>query len=274
MLIDTHTHLNFRAYADDWEEVMHDTFASGVARVIVVGTTVTTSNRAIEIAESDPRVYAAIGIHPHHARQFLEADDYVDSIEADVNKLVAMTAHEKVVAIGEIGLDEHVYTGSSYRQQDSANTWERLRLIQTRLFLTQVNLARERRLPVIVHSREVGDRVLALLEQAQYHNGVFHCFEGGKGYVDRVIAAGFMVSFTANILFSQGRDVVASRVPLPSLLLESDSPYMTPPPHRGERNSPKIVRQLAEYHAALRKTEVDEIIRQTGRNAQELFGIQ
>lgn len=269
-MIDTHTHLNFAAFAHDWSEVVEQSIERGVSAMIVVGTDIATSTKAVEIAQSNKALYAAVGIHPHHVKG-IHTTQEVDKLIAEIAKLAL---DPKVVAIGEIGIDHHEYKDSKYASSDiNVATYNEL---QVQLFRKQLELAVRLGKPVIVHSRSARDEALQIIEaiNATAHKkitGVFHCFEGSKKMVKRVIEAGLHISFTANITFIPDRLDVATLVPLDRLLLETDCPYMAPASMRGERNTPSSVTMVAAAHAASRAIDVIQVEMQTDKNARTLF---
>lgn len=269
-MIDTHTHLNFAAFAHDWSEVVKQSIEQGVSAMIVVGTDVATSKRAVEIAQSNKALYAAVGIHPHHAKGTRSLEE-VDGLIADIAKLAL---DPKVVAIGEIGIDHHEYKDSKYAISDiNLATYNELQVL---LFRKQLELAVRMGKPVIVHSRAAKDEALQIIEAINATtqtkiSGVFHCFEGSKKMVKRIIEAGLHISFTANITFIPDRLEVATLVPLDRLLLETDCPYMAPASMRGERNTPSSVTMVAAAHALSRSIDRMQVEMQTDKNARTLF---
>jgi len=197
-------------------------------------------------------VYAGVGIHPTDAAK-AEPDD--------VERVAELARHPKVVAIGEIGLDLY---------------WETSTLeIQKTIFRKQLELAAEIDLPVVIHNRRAGKQILEVLDSlgGLPLRGVFHCFSESAAYARNVVERGFYVSFTGNLTYKKSRwPQVSLAVPLERLLLETDSPFMTPVPHRGKRNEPAFVRHIAEKHAELRGLSVEEVARVTTENTQTLFG--
>lgn len=269
-MIDTHTHLNFAAFKDDWREVADRSVDAGVKNMIVVGTDLETSKKAIEIAQSYGALYAAVGIHPHHAKGIHDSHE-IDALVAEIAKLAS---HPKVVAIGEIGIDHHEYKGTRYDHNEiDVDEYNR---VQVQLFLSQLDVASRLNKPVIVHSRAAKDEALRLIEEYTLQSkkqvrGAFHCFEGSKKLVKRVIDAGLYISFTANITYIPDRLDVASLVPLNRLLLETDCPYMSPAAMRTERNTPASVTMVAAAHAASRNIDVTQVEMNTDANARTLF---
>jgi TatD DNase family protein len=280
-MIDTHCHLNFKVYQDDWKDVVNRARANDVEAMFVVGTTIETSKKALLMTKECNFLYATAGIHPHHAKQFLKDPDKMNSV---FDELTVISSDPKVVAVGEIGIDYHEYPASKAYEHVPLD--EKLLFIQKELFIKQVELAVKLRKPVIVHSRKAKDEVLSLLLSMEERlgmkiHGVFHCFEGSKKYAKRILEAGFYISFTGNITYDRGRAEVSKTIPLDRLLLETDSPYMTPEPLRSERgssdkvlrNEPSSVKIIGQYHAKLRGISSDEVFAATSENAQCLFSI-
>jgi TatD DNase family protein len=252
MIIDTHSHLNTQPFDTDLEDVLRRAEENGVSAVIDVGTDIPTSRKAAGNA-SDPRVYAAAGIHPHEASK---------AAESDLAELRGLLGRPRTVALGEIGLDYHY----DFSPPD----------VQKRWFTLQLNLARELKLPVIVHVREAMDDALKLIDAVSEGpwQGVFHCFGGTAEQARMVLSRGFHISFTGVVTFKnfRGWDAVRS-VPLHRMVLETDSPYMTPVPLRGKRNEPAFLPHIADRLAAFIEVSTDELARSTTENAIRLFGL-
>jgi TatD DNase family protein len=311
MYCDTHCHLNFDTFKDDWRDAADRAVAAGVEKMIVVGADLDTSYRAVELAQEHPALYAAVGIHPHHARQFPTRlpDGQVSNPPAgragfqpacrtgrfSINELMTqlknLAKQPKIVAIGEVGLDYHVPKHSKY-PEDLLPLTEELKTIQRDLFTAQIELSKTLNLPLILHSRECGEEVLEIVNQrsvlrhssetlgvgaqdsmdsGQSIRGVFHCFAGSKQYLKRIVAGGFYVGFDGDITYEAGKAVVAQTTPLDQLLLETDCPWLTPLPHRGERNEPKHIDLIAQKQADLRGINQTEVAEKTTDNAQRLF---
>lgn len=252
-LIDTHCHLDLPQYEDDIEEVVKRASLSGVERIIVPGISVESSRKAVELAAKYPSVFAAVGIHPHEADRVRQED--ID----EIRKMAEDS--EKVVAIGEIGLD--YYKGYS----DPEN--------QKKLFKGLVKTALELDLPVIVHNRDAAEDVLETLRNGEFNTlrGVVHCFSGDEFFLNKVLAMDFFISFAGNITFHKASDLreMLKNVPLNKLLLETDGPYITPEPLRGKRNEPANVKYLLDVYSKQYKKTPEEIADITTQNADKLF---
>jgi len=252
MIIDTHSHLNMALFDTDLEDVLRRAGESGVSAVIDVGTDIATSRKAA-VNASDPRVYAAAGIHPHEASK---------AAPSGLEELRSLLGQPRTVALGEIGLDYHY----DFSPPD----------VQKRWFTLQLKLARELNRPVIVHVREAMDDALDLIDAVSRGpwQGVFHCFGGKADQAGMVLSRGFHISFTGVVTFRnfRGFDAVRS-VPLHRMLLETDSPYMTPVPLRGARNEPAFLPHVAEKLAAILGVSIEELAGSTTENAVRLFGL-
>lgn len=251
-MIDSHCHLNADDYRDDLDEVIARAADAGVHGILVPGIGLDTCERAVEIAAKHPMVRAAVGIHPH------EAPAWGEDAERRIREWAALP---EVVAIGEIGLD-------FYRDWSPFDA-------QRTAFAAQLRLAKELELPIIVHNRSSDDEVMAALEspEAAGLTGVLHCFSGGPPMAERTVALGLHLSYTGTLTYGKGKaDRVLKRVPPERLLLETDSPYMTPVPHRGKRNEPAFVAHVAEALAAKLERPLREVHEMTSRAAGRLFG--
>lgn len=282
-MIDTHTHLNFEAFTQDWREVVERAVEAGLKAMIVVGTELASSKRAIELAESHTALYASVGIHPHHAREFLISNyQFLNKsqipnpkIQDLIKELEELARHPKVVAIGEVGLDYHNYIISKYSIINDPKGRMILKNLQKRLLGMQVEIAKKLDKPLILHSREAGEEVLDTIEHFSKSDGVmpkgvFHCFDGDENYAKKILRAGLYISFTGNVTFVKDRARAAQKVPLDRLLLETDCPYMMPYRKR-ERCEPKDVMTIAQFHAQQRGLTIEEVERQTTSNAKRLF---
>ncbi len=253
MLIDAHCHLEDEQFAGDLDEVIARAADAGVVAMVTAGTDIATSQMAIALAEKYAPVYAAVGIHPHHAGTFSEMTR---------KAIHALAQHRKVVAIGEIGLDFHYPDGAS-------------REVQERNFVAHLDLAAELGKPVIIHNRDAHDRVLAVLcGRAGRPRGMLHCFSGDLTMARRAVELGYLLSFAGNVTFSNARELqaVASALSLDNILVETDSPYLSP--HRGRRNEPANVTAVSAKLAELLHVDAGVVERATRRNSKMLFGLR
>ncbi|CAK8717580.1 TatD DNase family protein [Candidatus Electronema halotolerans] len=251
-LIDTHCHLDMAAYQPDLDQIIADARRCGVTRIITIGIDLPSSCRAAELAQCYAGVYAAVGIHPHDA----ESAD-----EETFRRLAELAAAPKVVGYGEIGLDY----AKNYSPKE----------VQLRVFARQLELAKELRLPLIIHDRDAHEDTLRLLrEQGPFpHGGVMHCFSGDAELARQVLDLGFYVSIPGIVTFPNAammREAVRE-VPTDRLLLETDGPFLAPVPFRGKRNLPQYLLHTAAAVAELKGVSLDDIARQTTVNAEKLF---
>ena len=253
-LIDTHAHLDNGRFAADLPQGVEAAKAAGVSHILTIGCDLASSKTSVELAAAYEEVYAAVGIHPHDAREATG--------EAMV-ELKVLAQQDKVVAIGEMGLDY-------YRDHCPHD-------IQQTAFRRQIALAIEMDLPIIVHDREAHQDVLRILqeEQAQRVGGVLHCFSGDLAMAQACIDLGFYISFPGTLTYpaNQALRDVAEAISTDHLLLETDCPYLAPQPLRGQRNEPAFVRHTAEELARIKGLSLEDIARTTGLNAFRLFGI-
>jgi TatD DNase family protein len=249
MLVDSHCHLADPAYDPDRAGVLERAWAAGVGRVIVIGETRPTAERALTLAGSDPRLRATAGLHPH------EASAWGDEYAAWLGRAVRL---EPVVAVGETGLDYH-YDHSPRAAQRVA-------------FDAQLALARDAGKPAVVHAREADDDVVAVLRNHPRTTAILHSFSSGLGLLRAAVANGHYVSFSGMVTFKSWRlDDAIRETPPDRLLLETDGPYLAPVPYRGKRNEPGYVRRVAERVAEVLGLEVDALIAATWANAARVF---
>ena len=260
MFVDSHAHIDGEEFDADRDEVVARARAAGVRAILNVGTGDPHGGnfeRALEVAERYEGVYAAAGVHPHDARLYDDA--------AEQSLLGVLRGSERMVALGEIGLDYH-YDNSP-------------REVQQEVFARQLRLAREEGLPVIIHSREADEDTAVILRReldSSGTRGVMHCFGGGPALAEAALGLGFMVSFAGNVTFKKAEALreVAAAVPLERLLVETDCPYLAPVPHRGRRNEPAYVVETTRFLAGLRGVSHEELGRVTSENFARLFGVE
>jgi TatD DNase family protein len=255
-LFDSHAHLDFADFDGDVDGVLQRARSAGVAGVIAVGSGRGLESRtaAVALAARYPDVWATVGLHPHDATL---AD------AAAVAALRELAARPRVVAVGEIGLDYHYDHSPRPRQRDA--------------FTAQLRLARELRLPVVIHTREADDDTLAILRaEGVPHGCVLHCFSGGERLARAGLELGLHLSFSGILTFPKAdelRAVARQVVPLERTLVETDSPYLAPVPHRGRRCEPAYVVHTARRLAELHGRTLEDVARVTTRNTRELFGL-
>lgn len=291
MLIDTHCHVNFSAYKNDADDVIQRSLSREIS-LVVVGSQIDTSRRAVEYAEKyDHGVYAAVGLHPVHLiDQEIDEEEITfrtraEKFDYEVYKELAQS--EKVVAIGEMGLDYYRIEdkrGSS-RVHESQKNENQIKEMQKETFEQGLRLASELGKPIIIHTRpspntfDAYDDVLALLQipnsKFQIPNGVVHCFGGILDQARKFVDLGFYIGITGIVTFKNASVLqnIVREISLDHLLIETDSPYLSPEPHRGTRNEPSYVEYVARKVAELKGIEYDNVARATTENAKKLFGV-
>ncbi len=250
--IDTHCHLEMDEFNPDSDEVIERAKNVGIEAIITIGSDLKGNKGALELSEKYESIYAAVGFHPHDAKDFTE-EIY--------RKLKEWTAKEKVVAIGEIGLDYH-YDNSP-------------REVQRAVFKRQLSLAKETGLPVVIHSREAKKDTLEIVKESGIDKGVFHCFSGDMDMAEKVMAMGFHISIAGPVTFKNAKKLVeiVKSIPDDYLLIETDAPYLAPEPFRGKRNEPSYLVYITRTIAGLRGISMDDLARITTLNAKRLFRI-
>lgn len=255
MLIDSHVHLDDGRFDGDRDILIESLKSNNIEMVINIGADLETSVASVDLANKYQNVYAAVGVHPHSAK---EVNTMV------MEQLKELTLNEKVVAIGEIGLD--FYYDNSPRD------------IQRKWFIEQLKLAKELDLPVIIHTRDAAQETFDILKNNQNGNvrGVLHCYSGSPEMALEYIKMGFYISLGGPVTFKNARVAreVAEAVPLDKLLIETDCPYLTPEPYRGKRNEPVYVKYVAEKLAEVKKISYEELVKTTNENTKRLFGIK
>ncbi|OHW61448.1 putative deoxyribonuclease YcfH [Andreesenia angusta] len=251
-LIDSHAHLDGSQFDEDRDELIAKLSEAGVEMVINPGANMESSREIVELVKAHSIVYGAVGVHPH---------DTVDMVDSDIEELRTLARREKIVAIGEIGLD--YYYDHSPRE------------VQKQRFREQIALAKELDLPIIVHERDAAQDVFDIIssEADGKLRGVIHCYSGSAEMAREYIKLGFYISFAGPVTFKNAKKPkeVAAEIPLEHLLVETDSPYMAPVPYRGKRNDPSYVRYIAETIAELKGISYEQVAEQTNRNAKQLF---
>ena len=252
-IIDTHAHLDFKDYNKDLDDVLEKARKHGIAKIINISSSPSTIDKTIELTKSHPMIYGALGIHPHDSK--LATYTHYEHV------LTQAKSNNKIVAIGEIGLDYH-YDHSP-------------RNIQQMVFRKFINIAKELDLPVVVHEREAAEDALKILkeEAASDTGAVIHCFSGDVNQAKKMLDLGFYISLTGVVTFKNAQITkeVAKYVPIDRLMIETDSPFLTPAPHRGKRNEPSYVKFVAEYIAELRAMDFDLFCNKTTESAKIFF---
>lgn len=288
--VDTHCHVHFQAYKEDMDEVVRRSLEAGVG-MITVGTQSTTSKNGIALAERYEGVWCTIGLHPNHlhAQDFFDENELPPGVVDDLQEgdgpahiktraerfdwdyYRELAKHPKVVAVGELGLD--------YYRVPPGVDLEKLKQDQKEQAREQLRFASEVNKPVVIHCRDAhADQAELLKEEIDRgglkRRGVIHCFTGTAEEAAVYRELGFYVSFTGIVTFGKNVMEAAKEIPLEQIMLETDSPYLTPAPYRGKRNEPKYVQYVAEKLAELKDVSVDEVARVTTANAFKLFQLE
>lgn len=251
MIFDTHAHYDDEQFNEDRVELLNSMEEQGVGTIINVSATYNSCRKVIALAKEYPFVYAAVGIHP----------DEVGSLnEETFAQMKELFKEEKVVAVGEIGLD--YYWDNEPRE------------VQKKWFIRQLELARELDLPVLIHSREAAaDTMEIMKEHAKGLSGVIHCYSYSKGMAQEYIKMGFYIGVGGVVTFKNAKKLkeVVENIPLTSIVLETDCPYMAPEPNRGKRNNSAYIRYVAEKIAELKGITYEEVVEQTEKNARDMY---
>ena len=250
MLFDTHAHMDDRAFDEDREALLTKLPEQGIGLLMNPGCSLASSRNAVALAERYDYIYAAVGSHPD------AADEVTGEVLAEYR---ALCKHEKVLAIGEIGLDYHYEDIPRARQQAA--------------FRAQMALAAELDLPVIVHEREAHEDGMRIVEEFPTVKGVFHCYSGSAEMAKWLVSRGWYIGFTGVLTFKNARKAVetAAAIPIDRIVLETDCPYMSPEPFRGKRNDPGRLYRMAEKLAEIRGLSVEEIHAITMENGKKLY---
>lgn len=253
MIFDTHAHYDDEQFNEDREELFTSMQENGIGTIVNVGASLRGCKDSVELAGKYPFVYAAVGVHPDHTG---------DLNEETFLWLKQQSDNEKVVAVGEIGLDY-------YWDNESHD-------VQKRWFIEQLKLAREKGLPVIIHSREAAADTLEIMkEHARGLSGIIHCFSYSKEMAAEYVKMGFYIGIGGVVTFKNAKKLkdVAAAIPIEKIVLETDCPYMAPEPYRGKRNQSSYIRYVAEKIAELKAMSQEEVIAVTEKNARDLYGI-
>jgi TatD DNase family protein len=283
MLIETHAHLDYPDFANDFDDVLRRATEAGVTRIITIGTSIESSRRAVDLAEKYPNVFAVIGVHP----------TYAERAEEDVTApLRELGKNPRVVAIGETGLDYHRLPSVAAAKEKKVQVFSRAlqgeteeeieaqihdgayKSKQASLFQQQLDLAIELGLNVVIHQRDAWNDTLEVMRPYSGKvRGVFHCFGGTIEQANEVLGLDHLVSFTGIVTFKNGANVrdVAARIPLDKFMVETDCPYLAPVPFRGKRCEPAYTRLVAEAIATARGVPLDEVARATTATAEAFF---
>lgn len=308
MFFDTHCHLNFGAFDGRVERVISDAKKAGVNQIVIPGTDLPTSKKAIEIAEKYEGVYVAVGIHPHHifdiysqvkaqSQNFLAPvgtlpvgngeSQVAKNLDSSLVMIEQLLSHPKVVAIGEVGIDRHIYQKTKYPDYKIAEEFVEL---QKFFLIEQIKLASKYKKSLILHNREAKKDIIEVLTNHQSlvtnHSSVFHCCEPDPELLEFAKQHKMLIGVDGDVTYSKSKQEFIKNVPLEMLVLETDSPFLTPRYNQmqldatgcnrtqtRQKNEPKNIKIIAEFVAKLKKISVDEVAKQTTENARRLFRV-
>ena len=251
-MIDTHSHINFEDYKENFDSFIEELKNNEINNVIIPGVEPSTFDEIISLCENFDILYGAIGVHPS------EAKTYSNKTEEEIYK---HCQNKKIIAIGEIGLDY-------YWEQETKE-------LQKDVFRKQLKIAQELQVPVLIHDREAHEDTFDILQEFNLKNVIFHCFSGNAEFAKKCISKGYYIAIGGVVTFKNAKNLkeVAKIVPLDKLLLETDAPYLAPVPYRGKLNSPAYLKYIAQEIANIKEINVEEVKKQTTINAQKVFGI-
>lgn len=256
---DSHSHYNDEKFNEDRENVIKETYESGVTKFVCAGYDIESSKLGLEIANEYDYIYTICGVSPNDVP---ENADEIDNILDKLENIIKSDKNNKIVAIGEIGLD--YYWNKENKE------------IQKELFIKQIELANKYNLPIVIHTREAVDNTLRILRENKVNNtGVFHCCPLNRELVKQGLELGFYISFAGPVTFknSKNAEEIVNMVPMNRILIETDSPYLAPEPKRGSRNDCRNVKYIAEKIASFRNISVKEVANDTYKNAMNVFKI-
>lgn len=267
-MIDVHCHLNFKAFSQDFDEVIKRAQENGVEIIINTGTSLESSQQAVELAEKYDNLYAIVGIHPHHA------DKVKPGWDTQIKRIAKSS--KKIVAIGEIGLDYYSYASNGIVDSEK----------QKEVFVRQLQIANDLKLPLQIHNRQAGEDILEILQSnkellSKENPGMFHCFAGSFEVHRKALEMGFYIGFDGNSTYpglAKGETTPLSdlikKTPIDRIVTETDSPYLAPLPYRGSRNEPSHVIIVGEFIAKTKNLSHEEIQTKTAQNARRIFNIK
>lgn len=253
-MIDTHSHINFKEYQEDFQAFLNDVRNNDIEKIIIPGVEPETFDEIVSLCNKYEMLYGAIGVHPS------ECQKYNDTIE---NRILQLISEKKIIAIGEIGLD-YYWTVETKTQQQM-------------IFRKQLAIAEKTNLPVLIHNRDADEDTFCILNEFKnLKDVVFHCFSGSSEFAKRCIDKGYYIAIGGVVTFKNAKNLkeTAKIIPKERILLETDAPYLTPVPYRGKLNSPAYLKYIAQEIANIRNTTIEEIKEQTTENAKRIFNFQ
>ena len=253
MFFDSHAHFDDERFDADRDELLSSMAENQISYITNIGSDLKSSISSVELSKKYAFLYSAVGVHPHEVK---------DMTERTLDEIKNLAKHKKVVAIGEIGLDYYY----DHSPRDTQKYW----------FKRQMELAWDLGLPVVIHSRDAMEDTINICRQCKIHGGIIHCFSGSEESAKIFLSMGYHISFAGPLTFKNSKNLpkVVKAVPLDRILIETDSPYMAPEPHRGERNSSIYVKHVAEKIAEILNMTVEEVAAATTENAKKIFNIQ
>lgn len=280
-MFDTHCHLNFKAYGKNREEIIRKTRESGVSHVVVPGTNVDTSQAAVLLADTHEGIYASVGIHPHHVFELYirlcKGGSFADVVDAEIEKIRRLVSSPKVVAVGELGLDRHMYVKTKYEEYHVTDDFVG---VQKEVMIRQIYIALEHDKSVIIHNREASLDLLKVMEEVWDEKlrgrAVFHCCEPNDELLNYAVRHGIYIGVDGDITYDNRKKSFIQSVPEELLVLETDGPYLLPEPLRSQKaypNAPYNLEIIAETVARWRSSSVESIKKRTAENGKRLFGL-
>jgi TatD DNase family protein len=285
-MIDVHCHLQFKAFEEDYDRVINDAFEAGLTKIINTGTQLSSSQKAVEFADRYERLYAIVGVHPHHSDKIQYNPNVVEKGETKplsikdeaydksywLKELEKLAHHPKVLGIGEVGLDYFSYKSNGIVEPK----------VQKEVFEAQIDLAYRAKLPLQIHNRLAGEDIIEILRHhkniLQNEPGMFHCFAGTEAVLKAALDLGFCIGFDGNSTYkglAPGETVelreLIQLTPLDRIVIETDAPYLTPIPHRGTRNEPKYAILTGHFIAQLKGISFEDLVVQTDKNVYTIF---
>lgn len=272
--IDTHCHLNFKRFNKIREQALSEAYKNGVQTFIVPGTDITSSQKALELATQNTTIYAAVGIHPHHT---FDVKRVTSNVQNDMRQLEELIIQPKVVAVGEVGLDRHVYEDTKYENYQIDDAFIE---VQKEYFIAQIRLAKQYKKALIIHNRETKKELLNILrtewDEDMRFRTVFHCCEADEELLAYATAHNIFIGVDGDVTYGGDKAEFARKIPFDMLVLETDAPFLLPEPLRTQKlypNTPSTIPLIAKYIADIKGVSVEEVADATTRNAKRLFSL-
>ncbi len=277
--IDTHCHLNFKAFENGAPKIIRRAVEADVVRFVIPGTDIVTSQKAKQLANENNEAYAVVGVHPHHIHNY-HAETFEDDLQRDVEALAEMLLDPRVVGVGEVGLDRHTYYAS--RHGDGVEITEEVFALQKKLFLAQIELASRVGKSLVIHNREAKNDLIKMIDENAVlfakisKKTVLHCCEPENDLLSLAKTHGFFIGVDGDVTYDASKQDFIKEVPRELLVLETDSPYILPEPLKSQKkypNTPATIPLIAESVARIWGCSVEEVANTTTSNANELFGL-